>query len=85
MNEEVIITQVEATKINMQPGEVLVVTIKCDDVSYESLGELKERLGILFPNNKVAVFGIGTQDSVEFTVASNPEVGYPIKEQGEEE
>lgn len=85
MNNELILKEVEVTKVNLQPRDVLMVTVKSNEVTEEAVKILKQNLTDLFPDNKIVVFAMGTQDSVEFTIASEPEVSYPIKEQGEEE
>lgn len=82
--EEAIITQIETTKIALNSGDVLMVTIKCDDLHMDSLDMLKKNIGKMFPNNKVAVLGMGVKDGVEFTIVSPPEVSYSEQEQAKD-
>lgn len=82
--EQAMVTQLEATKITLGPEDVLFVTIKSDDIDEFSLNALKKNLGRMFPNNKVAVLGMGTRDGVEFTIATKPELSYSEQEQEKE-
>lgn len=83
--EEVVVIQIEATKINLQSGDILFVTIKSDDLDSMEAETIKRGIGALFPNNKVILFGVGSDNDIKFTIANRSEVVYPIKEQGEEE
>lgn len=76
MNEELKITEVEATKINLQEGDVLMVTVNHEDVNQASLSNLRDKFLTLFPNNEVLVFGMGPEGYVKFTVATNPKLSY---------
>jgi hypothetical protein len=60
----------DATKINLKPGDVLILTVKDDNLDHESLQQLSQSIKKIFPNNKVAVFGLGTEGEVKFHVAS---------------
>lgn len=76
MNEELKITDIQATKINLQEGDVLMVTVNHEDLNQESLKHLKDKLDSLFPLNEVMVFGMGSEGYVKFTVASQPKLSY---------
>lgn len=76
MSDEINIREVEATKLNLQEGDILMVTVNHEDVSNESLAQLKNKLDTLFPNNQIMVFGMGSEGYVKFTVASNPKLSY---------
>lgn len=65
--------EIEVTKLNLKPGDVLAISIKSDEIDGESLKSLKISLGKLFPNNKVAVFGFKPEDGIEFSVIANSE------------
>jgi hypothetical protein len=72
---------VELTKVNLGPGDVLMVTVKNDDMSEDSVHGLRKALGAVFPNNKVFVFAMGTSDSVDMSVLSQEvvdAVGKPL-------
>lgn len=64
---EVTLNEVEVTKLNLQPGETLVVSIKSDWVGQTELNSIKEGFNKRFPNNSVLVLGFGMDDSVKFT------------------
>lgn len=59
--------EIELTKINLQPGDTLAVTIKSDELDQEIMDSIKTQLKKGFPNNKVMVYGLDPNGSVEFT------------------
>lgn len=61
---------VEVQRVGLQPGDVLMVTVKNDDLSQESVDGLRSQLQIVFPGNKVFVFAMGTSDDVQLAVVS---------------
>lgn len=63
---EVKLNEVEVTKLNLQPGEILMVTLKNDDVDAESMNALAEGLRKFFPANKVAVMNVGKDGDLRF-------------------
>lgn len=67
---------VEVQKVNLGPGDILMVTIKNDDVSQASAKQLQEALEGLFPKNKIFVLCMGTNDDVKFSVATKEEAEY---------
>lgn len=69
---ELTIKELEATKLDIKPGDTLAVTIKSDDVTGEALGVLKEQLSAMFPKVRVLLFGIGLHDDVKFNVITEP-------------
>lgn len=71
--------EVEATKINLIEGDVLMVTVKSDDANPESLTLLNDILKEMFPNNRIMVFGMGLNDEVKFTIANRDEADYNKK------
>lgn len=78
MSEETLkIDLIQAHAITLKESDVLMVTVKSDVISEDSIDLLSERLRELFPNNRVMVFGMRISDDVKFTVASKDEVGYP--------
>jgi len=64
---------VEVQRVNLQPGDVLMVTVKNDDLSQESVDMLRKQLQLVFPNNKVFVFAMGTSDDVQLSIVSQGE------------
>ena len=67
---------VEVQRVNLGPGDVLMVTVKNDDLSQESVNALRYQLEKVFPNNKVFVFAVGTCDDIKITIASQSETSY---------
>jgi hypothetical protein len=61
---------VEVQRVNLQAGDVLMVTVKNDDLSQESVDMLRKQLQLVFPDNKVFVFAMGTSDDVQLSVVS---------------
>lgn len=61
---------IEMTVINLKPGDTLAVTIKSDDMDGVTINALKENFQKQFPNNKILLFGLGLNDSLEFTALS---------------
>jgi hypothetical protein len=76
MSDEIKITELEVQKLNLQPGDVLMVTIRHDDVREDDLGGLRNMLRRFFPNNQAMLFAMGSEGYVKFTVASQPETSY---------
>ena len=75
-DSKIVIKEVEVQKINLNPSDVLMVNVHHDDVDEESLRLLLKQLKSAFPNNKVAVFAMGSEGTIRFTVASQSEVLY---------
>ena len=67
---------VEVQRVNLGPGDVLMVTVKNDDLSQESVDALRFQLQTVFPDNKVFVFAMGTNDDAKISVVSQSEVSY---------
>lgn len=68
---EVRFNELDVQRLNLQPGELLVVTIKSDEVSQESMYELRKGLEKYFPNNKILVLGHAVSDNIALTVAKD--------------
>jgi hypothetical protein len=64
---EINIKEVEVQKLNIQPGEVLVISIKTISLEEEDLADIKRSFEQLFPNNKVVIFSMTKNSKVEFT------------------
>jgi hypothetical protein len=69
-------TELEVQKLNLQPSDVLMVTIKHEDVSQEDLQFVQKKLETLFPNNKVMSFAMGEEGYIKFTIASTSNASY---------
>jgi hypothetical protein len=61
---------IELTKLNLQPGDTLAITVKSDDMNGDSINALKKGMEQNFPNNKILIFGLGLNDSLQFTALS---------------
>lgn len=68
---ELKLNEVEVTKLNLQPGETLVVTVKSEDMSMYDMDDMAKGFRKLFPNNKVAVLNVGTTNEVVMTVVKD--------------
>ena len=64
---------IEATKLSMSPGEVLVITIKSSGVKQSDFEQIREGFKLKFPNNDILVMGVAVEDSIEFNVVSAKE------------
>jgi hypothetical protein len=64
---EININEVQVQKLNLQPGETLVVTVKSDDINEDLIDGLKRGFGNAFPSNRVIVMGMSTADEVKFS------------------
>lgn len=72
---ELSLKEVEVSKINLQPGEVLVVTVKAEDMDESSMDYLAQGFRKYFPNNKIAVLALGENDEIKFqTVKGAPDL-----------
>ena len=69
--------KVDATVLNLQPGDILFVTLKGYDYDESTLNSFRETIAPAFPNNKVAIICVGSEDSVDFSVVK------PVETKGE--
>ena len=67
---ELSLNQIDVQKLNLQPGEVLIVTIKNNEVTQENILPLRENLSRLFPNNKVIFLLLSEDSDVNLTTIS---------------
>jgi hypothetical protein len=67
---EIEIKEIEVAKLNLQPGDVLAVTVKSDHISSYPLEILRENLKHIFPNNVVTVFGVKLDDEIKFSIVN---------------
>lgn len=69
------LNEAEVQRINLQPKEVLVVKVKSDEISNQDLEALTKGLRGVFTNNKVVVLAVGSEGSIDLTIAKETE--YP--------
>lgn len=72
---EIKLNEIEVRKLNLQPGEVLFVTVKSDLADPDSLDRLGAGLRMIFPLNKVVVLSTEPEGSIELTIGKGLE--YP--------
>ena len=72
MNEsiELRFRELELTKLNLNKGDTLAVTVKSDDMAGETIDALKRGLAEAFPGVRVMIFGIGLKDEIRFAAIS---------------
>jgi len=74
------LNEVTVQRINLEPGDTLMVTVKNDDISAFALDMLQKKFKEVYPNNKVFIFGMGTDGDVKLAVVSEPKKGYSCDE-----
>lgn len=67
---------VEAQKLNLESGDVLMITIKNDHIDHNDMANLRKGLKTIFPNNEVFLMAVGSGDEVKVSVAKTAESGY---------
>ena len=72
MTMEFTLKEIEVTKLSLQPGDILSVTIKSDEIDESQINGIKEGLSKYFPKNQVVIFGLGPDDEVRFTTLNQP-------------
>ena len=65
---ELTLKEVEVAKLDLQPGQILAVTVKSPELISDDLASLQRKFSSVFPNNRVMIFGLGEDDSVKFSV-----------------
>lgn len=65
------ITTAEIQKLNLTEGDVLILSIKSDEIDMSSMNAIGDQLRKIFPNNKVLVMGVGSEGDIKFTVAKD--------------
>lgn len=77
MNEPIELTfkELELTKLNLNKGDTLAVTVKSDNMDGAAIQSLKSGLAQAFPGVKVMIFGIGLKDDIRFAaISENKEI-----------
>lgn len=67
-NDDLKIKEVEVTRVNLQPGDLLAVKIYADDIDSNHLKALKAQLKALFPDNKIMLFALPIGSKIEMDV-----------------
>lgn len=65
---QVVTIVTEISKLNLQSGDVLSVTLKGDDLSPSDLQSLQEGIKQTFPDNKVMMFMMRNDQAIKFEV-----------------
>lgn len=73
-------TEADVQKLDLKPGEVLVVKIKSDELDQYSMDSLSKGLKSYFPKNKVLIMGVGEEGSIDLTVVKDVMYSEPVKE-----
>lgn len=78
MDEQTVINvvNVEINRLNLQPGEVLMVTLKSEETDMSFLSDFRNGIQKLLPNNKVGVIGLNPKDSLQITIVKPEETSY---------
>lgn len=77
---EITFNEVEVQKLNLQPGEVLVVKVRSDEIGEYDIQQLSNGLRKVFPNNKVVVLSVGESGSIDLTIAKGSEYPEEVKQ-----
>lgn len=72
---ELKINEVDVQKLNLQPDEVLVVKVRSDEIQQSDIQHLSDGLKKIFSNNRVVVLAVGSEGSIDLTIAKQSE--YP--------
>ena len=65
---EITLKEVEVAKLNLEPGDVLIVKVKSDRVAEHNFEHLEKEFNHVFKNNKVFVIGMYSEDDLQFSV-----------------
>lgn len=67
---EINITNATISKLSLNPGDVLFVTLNSDDVDASFLEAFKKQIQSFFPNNKVGIIALATSDTIKMETYS---------------
>jgi hypothetical protein len=71
MSTEIKINEIDVQKLNMSPGEILVVKLKGNQfLNGDAMNSLQNGLASLLPNNKIVILGIPENHYLEMQVVS---------------
>lgn len=62
------INEIEVTKLDLQPGQILAVKVFADDVSQKDIAQLKAQIQAFFPNNRIMLFAMPVDGRIEMDV-----------------
>lgn len=65
---EIKINEVEVSKLNLQPGEILLVRCVGPDFDEYYISMIRESFQKLLPNNKVAIYGSADNSYLDLTI-----------------
>jgi hypothetical protein len=68
-------TEAQVAKLNLQPGEILVVTIKSHDVDTSVLESFKKTIQKFFDKNQVLIFACAPEEEINFSTIAESSVG----------
>jgi hypothetical protein len=72
LNEEIRLNMVDVTKISLDLGDVLMVSIKSDSVGPDDLRMLSKGFQRFFPDNQVLVMAVEKNGDIRYSVATTP-------------
>jgi hypothetical protein len=70
----IVLTEVEFTKISLKPGDVLMVKLISDIIGENDLDGLREQLKKRFPNNEISVICLPVGNDIVFSAVQSKEV-----------
>lgn len=68
MENELKINELDVMKLNLTPGQILIVKICADDVSQADLQQLRRQFKAVFPDNQIMLFGLPTGGEMEMSI-----------------
>ena len=71
MSDEIRFNAVDLLQVNLEKGDVLIATIKSDEIDMSSMNSIGDYLRKTFPNNKVLIMGVELKGEIKFTVAKD--------------
>jgi len=75
---EIKLLEAEINKVKLEPGEVLVVKVKSDEITQSDMNSLSEGLKAIFVNNKVVVLCCSPKDEISLTAVKQAD--YPVND-----
>jgi hypothetical protein len=72
MENEIKIDEVQVTRLNLEPDEVLVVKVKSDRLNQANMEMLADQFRALLPDNNVVVLGMNLSEDIQLTTMGKP-------------
>lgn len=66
-------TEIQLTRLSLNPGEVLAVKVTSSEVTQADLVVLEDQMKLLFPNNRVMLFCMSPGDTISFEAIKGSE------------